>query len=85
MLENLMEYRFLLEMLQPETLAILSQSLLDIISFRALNEFSEYVLHPSSLQKRMQQKSKENSLYNNGISMQYQQVTEALKDGYNHS
>lgn len=47
MLENLMEYRFLLEMLQPETLAILSQSLLDIISFRALNEFSEYVLHPS--------------------------------------
>lgn len=43
MLESLMEYGFLLEVLQPETSAILNLSLLDIISFKALNEVLEYV------------------------------------------
>ena len=47
MLESLMEYGFLLEVLQPETSAILNLSLLDIISFKALNEFSEYVSYLS--------------------------------------
>lgn len=42
-----MEYGFRLEVLQPETLAILKLSLLDIISCKALNEFSEYVSHLS--------------------------------------
>jgi hypothetical protein len=46
-LESLMEYGFLLEVLQPETSAIFNLSLLDIISFKAGNEFSEYVSHLS--------------------------------------
>lgn len=47
MLYSLMEYGFLLEVPQPETSTILNLSLLDIISFKALNEFSEYVSHLS--------------------------------------
>ena len=47
MLESLMEYGFLLEVLQPEISTILNLSLLDIISFKALNEFSEYVSYVS--------------------------------------
>ena len=39
MLQNLMEYRFLFEVLQPETSVILNLSLLDVRSFKSLNEF----------------------------------------------
>lgn len=46
MLQNLMEYGFLLEVLQPETSVILNLSLLDIISFKSLNEFQSMFCIP---------------------------------------
>lgn len=49
MLENLMEYGFLLEVLQPETSVILNLSLLDIISFKGLNEFQSMFCIPCNL------------------------------------
>lgn len=49
MLQNLMEYGFLLEVLQPETSVILNLSLLGVISFKSLNEFQSMFHTPCNL------------------------------------
>lgn len=49
MLQNLMEYGFLFEVLQPETSVILNLSLLDIINFKSLNEFQSMFHTPCNV------------------------------------
>lgn len=51
MLQNLMEYGFLLEILQPEISVILNLSLPDTISFKGLNEFQSMFCAPSNTEQ----------------------------------